>query len=143
MAAAKKLILEIVTPYEILFNEPVDMVIMPARDGELGVLPGHAMMMAAVTSGELRFKMDETWKYLSVSSGYAEIAPDKTIMIANAAEWADDIDVGRATYALERAEKRLSSAATKPMERVHARHALERAKARLKVAEHNQNRKGH
>ncbi len=141
MSATKKFLLEIVTPYEILFNESVDMVIMPARDGELGVLPGHAMMMAAITSGELRIKVEETWRYLAVSSGYAEIAPDKSIVIVNAAEWADEIDVTRANYALERAEKRVSSSATTPMERVHARHALERAKARLKVAEHNAERK--
>lgn len=137
-----KIQLEIVTPYAILVNEPVDMVVMPARDGELGVLPGHAMMMAAITSGELRFKVGEDWRYLAVTSGYAEIAPEMTIVIVNAAEWADEIDVYRAQNALERAEKRLTSPETTAMERVHARHAHERARARLKVAEHQTARRG-
>ncbi|MDD2533077.1 MAG: F0F1 ATP synthase subunit epsilon [Eubacteriales bacterium] len=144
MTAIKKINLEIVTPYAILFNEAVDMVIMPARDGELGILPGHAVMMAAITSGELRIKRGDDWRLLAVSSGYAEIAQDMAIVIVNAAEWGDEIDVPRAEYAQDRAEKRMTAANTPAMERVHARHALERAKARLKVAEHYANsQKGH
>ena len=132
---------EVVTPYELLFNEKVDMVVLSATDGEIGVLPGHTAMFAALKSGELRIKMGDQWRIAVTTNGYAEIAADMVIVVVNAAEWADSINVVRAQKSLERAEERFADPQTSAIEKTHARHAIERAKARLKVAEQHGGRK--
>jgi F-type H+-transporting ATPase subunit epsilon len=143
MAGEQRMVLEIVTPSAMMYNGPVDMVVIPARDGELGILPGHSVMMAAITSGELQFKVGDTWRSLAVSSGYAEVSADLVIMIANAAEWAEEIDVPRAQKALARAEARMADPQTRPLDKVHARHALQRAAARIKVAQQHAQKQNH
>ena len=133
--------LEVVTPYELFFDEKVEMVILTATDGEIGVLPGHTAMFAALKSGELRIKTDGQWRIAVTTNGYAEIAADMVIVVVNAAEWADEINVVRAQKSLERAEARFADPQISAIEKTHARHAIERAKARLKVAEQHGSKK--
>ncbi len=126
---------EIVTPYSLFYEGQVEMVVMTAKDGEVGIMPKHAPMIVAIVPGEIRILANGQWRALSSSNGYAEVSGDLTMIIVNAAEWAEDIDIPRATKALERAEQRLHSSATSAAERVHARHAVQRARARLHVAQ--------
>ena len=78
--------LEIVSPEKLLLAEPVEMVTLPAAEGELGVLPGHAPMIVLLRGGTVR-----TWaggkvvQSLYVSGGFAEITPTKVTVLANAA----------------------------------------------------------
>jgi F-type H+-transporting ATPase subunit epsilon len=130
-----KIRLEIVTPYELLFDGSVDMVIITASDGELGILPGHTAMFAALKDGEIRLRTGDDWQVLASSIGYAEIAPSEVIIVINAAEWADKIDVARARRSQERATSRLSDPQISDLERRRTRQALERANNRLRVAE--------
>jgi len=127
--------IEIVTPYEMFFEGQVEMVVMTSKDGELGVMPGHAPLMVALVPGEIRIKANGEWRALAATNGYAEVAGDITMIIVNAAEWADQIDAKRAKEAYERAVERLHNPATPVAERIHARHAVQRAHARLHVAE--------
>lgn len=135
MPEFERIRLEVVTPYELFFDDRVDMVVVTAIDGEIGILPGHTAMIAALFSGELRIKTGDQWRVAVTTNGYAQIAPEQVIVVVNAAEWADDINVVRAQESLERAEIRYASQETSAIEKTHARHAIERAKARLKVAE--------
>jgi F-type H+-transporting ATPase subunit epsilon len=132
--AEKTLHVEIVTPYEMFYEGPVDMVIVTSKDGEIGILPGHIPLIAALTSGEVRVKTGEQTKVALTTSGYAEIGPELVIIIVNAAEWPDQIDVQRAQMALERASAKLADPSLSALGKKHARHGAERAKARLKVA---------
>lgn len=135
--------IEIVTPYEMFFEGPVEMVVLTSKDGEIGVMPGHAPMMIALVPGEIRIKASGEWRALAATNGYAEVSGDITIIIVNAAEWADQIDLKRAKKALERADERLHNPSTSAAERVHARHGVQRARARLHVAEKYQANNAH
>jgi len=132
--AEKTLQVKIVTPYAMFFDGPAEMVVMTCKDGELGVMPGHAPLLGALTPGETRLKINGEWRLAATTNGYSEVGPALTILVVNAAEWADQIDVPRAKSALGRAEAHLKEADFPLQERIHARHGIARAKARLKVA---------
>jgi F-type H+-transporting ATPase subunit epsilon len=125
---------EIVTPYELFFDGPVEMVIVTGKDGEIGVMPGHTPLIVALVPGELRLKINQQWRVAAATNGYAEISPEQTTIVVNAAEWPEQIDVQRAERALERAENRVKDPNLSSLEKTHARHSASRAKARLKVA---------
>lgn len=127
--------LEVVTPYQIFFEGPAEMTILTSKDGEVGIMPGHTPLMIALTPGELRIKAEGEWRIASATNGYAEVSPELMIVVVNAAEWAGDIDVKRAKLSLMRAEKRFQDKDTTAAEKVHARHGIQRARARIHVAE--------
>ncbi|MDW7656833.1 MAG: ATP synthase F1 subunit epsilon [Bacillota bacterium] len=132
-AAAKTIYVEIVTPYGMFFEGPAEMVVITSKDGEIGIMPGHTPMIAALTPGEIRLKAQGQWRALAATNGYAEIGSTLIIIVVNAAEWPEQIDRQRAQSALERAEKRFHDPQTSSQEKNHARHGIERAKARLKI----------
>lgn len=132
-AAEKTIYTEIVTPYGMFFEGPAEMVVITSKDGEIGIMPGHTPLIAALTPGEIRLKTQGQWRALAATNGYAEIGPTLIIIVVNAAEWPEQIDRQRAQDALERAEKRFHDPQTSSQEKNHARHGMERAKARLKV----------
>ncbi len=126
--------LEIVTPEKKVLSEPVDIVVAPGEEGEFGVLPGHIPFLCKLKVGELRFRIGAAARHVAIMGGYAEVLPDQVTILATAAEEASEIDVVRAKAARERAERRLAEAKDK-MEFTRAQAALQRALARLKVAE--------
>lgn len=133
-----KLRAEIVTPYEVFFDDLVDMVVISSKEGEIGILPDHAPMMAALTPGEIRLKIGDKTRVAVGTNGYAEVGHNLVIIVVNAAEWAEEIDLPRAERALKRSEERFHDPATEPQERNHARHGMERARARIKAARKHQ-----
>lgn len=132
--AEKTLHVEIVTPYEMFFEGMVEMIIVTGKDGEIGILPGHSPLIAALVPGEVRIKVNGQWKVASLTNGYAEIGPTLSIIVVSAAEWPEQINLARAEKALARAEARLEDPATTAQERTRSRHGAERARARIKVA---------
>ncbi|MBP8989707.1 MAG: ATP synthase F1 subunit epsilon [Clostridia bacterium] len=124
---------EIVTPYGMFFEGPAEMVVVTSKDGQIGIMAGHTPLIAALTPGEIRMLIKGSWRILSATNGYAEIGPELMIIVVNAAEWPEQIDLGRAEAALARAEKRYHDPSSSSQEKIHARHAIERAKARIKV----------
>ena len=130
-----KLHIEVVTPYELFFEGEADQIILPATDGEIGILPGHAPVIIALTPGEIRVTAKEKVLLFSASDGYAKIELDNVVVVVGAAEWPEQIDLVRVNLALERAQKRISDPQTSPMEALHTRRGILRAKARIKVAE--------
>ena len=132
--AEHKIHVEIVTPYEVFFTDMVDMVIITSKEGEIGIQPGHTPMMAALVPGEIRLNIGEKTLIVSGTNGYAEVGRDMAVIVVNAAEWVEQIDLARAEKALIRAEQRYHDPATDPQERNYARHAVERAKVRIKIA---------
>ncbi len=140
-----KITLEIVTPEKAVFHEDVDEVILPGADGELGILPGHLPLMTTLRSGRLVAIDGGQQQFFAVHQGFAEILPDKVIVLTDAAEDAANIDADRARAAMERAEQALKEAEGKPQGEEATeldaaeiqRRALERARARLVVSEEN------
>lgn len=128
--------LDIVTAERAVYSDDVDMVIAPGVEGELGILPHHAPLMTTLRIGELRVKKGGEEIALAVSGGFLEVRPDRVVILTDAAERAEEIDVARAEEAKQRAQKRL---AEKPLpgveiDEARAEAALRRALARLKVA---------
>lgn len=129
---ANKIRLDIVTPDRMVYSEDVNMVIARATDGDLGVLPGHAPLIAGLTIWPLRVKTDEGEQQLAIGGGFIEVRPQKITILATSAELPDEIDVKRAEAAKERAESRLKGGQDIDVQRAEA--ALRRAMTRLRVA---------
>ncbi len=131
---AEKIVLEIVTPEKKVLSETVDIVVAPGELGEFGVLPGHVPFLCKLKVGELRYRVGAVARLVSIMGGYAEVANNQVTILATAAEEAAEIDVVRAKAARERAERRIAEARDK-LEFARAQAALQRAMARLKIAE--------
>ena len=130
----KKILLEVVTPERMLLSQDVDMVIAPGSEGEFGVLPGHCRFLSTLRIGELRYQIGDVWHYMSVLWGFAEVTPTKVTVMAEVAEKAEEIDVGRAQAAVEMAEQRLQAGGL-PSEVREAQITLEKARLRKKIAD--------
>lgn len=130
---ATKLKLEIVTPYGSIFSEEVDEVIASGSEGEFGVLPNHIPFLTTLKIGMLIYKKGPETGYFFVNWGYAEVGPNKVLILADSAEKAKDIDVQRAIEAKKRAEERLKQMEQFDQTRLTA--SLERAIMRIQVAE--------
>jgi len=103
--------LVVVTPERQLLRETVVEVEIPGKDGQLGILPGHAPLMTELGIGALSYKTTTSSQpvVIAVLQGFAEVLPDRVTVLAETAERAEEIDLARAEAAKARAEKRLSS----------------------------------
>jgi F-type H+-transporting ATPase subunit epsilon len=133
MALPACLHLEIVSADRSLVKEDVDEVQIPGAEGYLGVLPGHTPLLTTLHVGQLWYRQGQEKHYLSIAFGFAEIQPDRVTILAQIAERADEIDVGRAEAAKKRAEERMAKP-TLDMDFERARISLMKALIRLQVA---------
>jgi len=129
------LTVEIVTIERKLLEESgIDEVIPPGVEGQLAVLPKHAPFMTMLAPGELILKRGNDEMEFAVTGGFFEVLNDKVIVLADAAERAEEIDVQRAEEARERA--RLALERRESTEDLAAAQAsLQRALIRLRIAE--------
>jgi F-type H+-transporting ATPase subunit epsilon len=126
--------LEIVTAERQTFADEVNAIIAPGVEGQLGILPHHAPLMTMLQPGEIILKKDGEEIYLFVSGGFLEVRPDKVIILADACERCEEIDISRAEEAKLRAEERIRSKSPEA-DFSRAEAALRRSVSRLKVAE--------
>lgn len=124
--------LEIVTPDRKFYTGDVEMLIFKTPEGEMGVLKDHMPMVVAVAIGPIRILKDGEWLEAVLSEGFMEIMQDKTVILADTAEWPNEIDINRAKAAEERARERLQSQLSR-VEYMQSQAALQRALSRLKV----------
>ncbi len=134
--------LDIVTAERMVYSEDVDMVIAPGFEGQLGILPHHTPLMTTLLPGELRVKKGGEETSLAISGGFLEVRPDRVVVLADAAERAEEIDIERAEEARKRAQERLSQVRELGIDGARAEAALRRSLARLRVAETARRRKG-
>lgn len=130
----KILNLEVVTPTRMVVREEVEEVIAPGSEGYFGVLGGHLPFMSTLKIGELAYRKNGRWRYLAVSWGYAEVLPDTVVVLADAAERAEEIDVARAERARQRALELLGRREDETVDVARAEGALTRALTRIEVA---------
>jgi len=131
---SQKFLLEVVTPDHLLVSQEVEYVSAPGAEGDFGVLPGHCPFLTTLRIGELQYRIGEQVRYMSVLWGFAEVTPQKVIVLAEIAEKAEDIDVERAQAAVTKAETRLERGGL-PSELEEARVSLEKARLRQKIGE--------
>ena len=126
--------LEVVTPEKMVFSDDVDLVLAWGVEGQLGILTHHAPLMTMLQPGDLVFRKGNKEEYLTISGGFLEVRPDKVVVLADACERAEEIDVTRAEEAKRRAQEVLKTAAT-GVDAAAAEAALRRSLARLKAVE--------
>jgi F-type H+-transporting ATPase subunit epsilon len=126
--------LEIVTAEKMVFSDEVSALIAWGVEGQLGILPHHAPLMTMLQPGDLMIRKDKEEEYLAISGGFLEVRPDKVIILADACERVDEIDIARAEEAKKRAQETLKVAPL-TVDAAVAEAALRRSIARLKVAE--------
>ncbi len=133
--------LELVTAERMVYSDDVDMVIAWGLEGQLGILPHHAPLMTMLQPGELIIKKDNEETYMAVSGGFLEVRPDKVIILADACERAEEIDLARAEEAKRRAGE-IMEAPSPETDSAAAEAALRRSLVRLKVAEKIRRKRG-
>lgn len=126
----KKILLEIVTPEKVVLSKEVDSLVVPAAEGYLGVMPGHAPLVTQLNIGVARYKFDGEEEKMAICCGFMEVADNKATLLCDTAELAGEIDVDRALRAKERAEERIAKRGTE-VDVVRAEAALKRSLARL------------
>jgi F-type H+-transporting ATPase subunit epsilon len=127
--------LEVHTPYRPFFSGRVEAVILTLTDGEICVYAAHAPFTAPVKSCITRIKNDKgEWKSAFITDGILEVKEHKNVLMVDAAEWPEEIDVERARAAQQQAQEDLGIASLK-FEIDRAKAKLRRAEYRLKACE--------
>ena len=127
--------LEIVTPERLAYEDDVDSVQLPGSEGELGILPHHAPLLATLGAGELRIRKGGQEETFAVFGGFVQVRPDKVVVMAETADMASEIDLERAQEARREAERAIETGYHEPADLAVARAQLQQALLRIRVAE--------
>ncbi len=125
--------LEVATPERLIVQERVTTAQIPARDGYIGVLAGHAPLVAELQIGVLSYVTGGLTRYLAVHWGFVEVLPDHVRVLADLGERAEEIDVARARAAFERAQKQLEEPHV-DLDPAASLAEMQKAQARLEAA---------
>jgi F-type H+-transporting ATPase subunit epsilon len=126
-------LLKIFTSKKKYFEGKVDLLSVYTQAGQVGILTNHTPFVSILTIGPMHFIVEGKKHYYAVSKGVITVKKHETVMLVDAIEKAEEIDIARAKEAIARAEQRLA----KPSQNtdvLRARIALERAKNRIRVA---------
>lgn len=132
---ADTFLLEIVTPYRKLLSQEVNEATAPAFLGEIGILPGHTQFITMLRPGEVSYKVGSQVTNIAVGKGYAEVGPDKTILLVDNAEGVDEIDLDDAKATCAKCEESFKTLAPEDDGYVKTVYDYELAQARIKVKE--------
>src|SRR3990170_1217898 len=137
-----KLSLDIVTAERLVYSEPeVDEIIAPGAQGQFAVLPRHAAFMTMLVPGVLIIRKGDEEIDMAITGGFGEVRENRVVVLADAAERAEEIDEARATEARRRTEERLASREA-ALDETRVQGALLRSLARLKTVERRRRRRG-
>ena len=100
--------LEIVTPDAKVYSDDVEMVTLPAIEGEMGIYPQHVPLMTQIVAGEVIARKGGRDEFLAVGEGFVEITGDHVAILTDMAIAAENIDEAKAEEARRRAEARLA-----------------------------------
>ncbi len=103
--------LEIVSPHKLLVSQAVDMVVIPASEGDIGVLPEHSPMIVLLRGGEvILYENEQVISRYFVTGGFAEITEERCTVLADTAEPSAEVDRGMGERQLQEAMRDLSDA---------------------------------
>jgi len=126
--------LKVITPARVVVDSEADAVTLPGALGALGILPGHAHLMAALRIGELTYRTAGREHFLAIHKGFAEVAANEVMVLADIAELPEEIDVALARAEKAAAEEAMKSAVSEEFDTRRAR--LEGAVTRTTVGHH-------
>ncbi|QBE69918.1 ATP synthase epsilon chain [Synechococcus sp. WH 8101] len=130
------LTLRVLAPDQNVFDGRADEVILPSTTGQLGILPGHVSLLAALDVGVLRVRDTNGWQSIALMGGFAEVEADEVTVLVNSAELGSSINASEAEADLEQARAavtRMEGQSPSP-EKVKAQQTLDRARARVQAA---------
>jgi F-type H+-transporting ATPase subunit epsilon len=133
--------LEVITPERKVYEDDVDMVVAPASEGYVGILPHHIPLFTTLGPGEFKVKKGGVEEVLAVFGGFMDVRSDRVIVLTDAAEPAEEIDANRAQEARERAQQVLAAGPASAADEQRARAELQRALVRLRVSEGRRRRR--
>src|SRR2546421_4973201 len=107
-ALPTKLTLTVVTRERKIAEVDVDEVVLPATDGEIGVLPGHTPLLTTLRIGEMRYRNGGRVERMVLSWGFAEVLPDRVIVLAERGVLPAEIDFAAAERERSEAERELA-----------------------------------
>lgn len=125
--------LEVATPERLVFRAAATEAQIPAKNGYIGVLPGHAPLLSELGTGYASYVADGHKCYLAVHGGFVEVLPDKVRVLAEEVEKAEEIDVAKAEDDLRRAQEDMSSPHVE-VDPALALEAMQKALARVDAA---------
>jgi len=106
MAAPSKFNLRITTPDNVKYNEDAELVIMRCITGDMGIMAGHEATSAILDYGVLRIIKDEEERRMAVFGGIAQVGGNTLTILANDAQWPEDIDIAFVEAERERMARR-------------------------------------
>ncbi|MEO1644447.1 MAG: ATP synthase F1 subunit epsilon [Chloroflexota bacterium] len=131
---------ELVTQERKVFeDEEIDSISIPASEGEMGVLPGHAPVLTTMTFGELVIRKGDAEERYAIYGGVVDVRPDKVVVLADLADSSYDIDEEKARAARDRAREMMEDGVPEDQNR-RALLELRRAELQLKVSNKLQGR---
>ena len=130
MAENGRLHVEVVSPEKILYSGEGEMVVCRTAEGDIAFLPGHAPFLGALGVAKVRVILPDGEQVVAVHAGFVEVSNNRVVVLSDVAELPEQIDVGRAESAKQRAEAALASNENDP-EAIAAR---DRAELRLDIA---------
>ena len=122
--------LQIITPDGVFFDGETDNLVVRTTVGDKGILAHHEPYVAALPIGKFKVRLDGKFRYGAIASGVVKVGKDKTVILAQSCEWADEIDIERAERAKETAEHKLASPGS-DQELMVAEYKLKRALNRI------------
>ena len=127
----------LVSPERVLFETTANAVELPAKNGYMEVLYGHAPLLAELGAGDVRLHgaRDLGDQVYNVSWGFVEVLPDRVTILANDALKPEEIDVERAKQQLDRGQKEWNEAGDSEEKYAKALHRIEEAEAKLATAQ--------
>jgi F-type H+-transporting ATPase subunit epsilon len=124
----------IITPRRKVFDGNVELLSVVTTAGQLGILANHTPLLTIMKTGPMHIQSNKKMIYYAVSGGVLSVQKNQTILLVDAIEQAEDIDIARAKEALKRAEDRLKEKNQK-IDEARAKASLTRALNRIQVAE--------
>lgn len=138
---SQKITFQIITPEKIVYEDEIDQVTIPTKQGQITVLAHHIPLISIIEPGELIVKKNDEEVPIFISGGFVEVRKgNKTVILADSAERVQEIDETRAEQARERALALKKEKFTDDIKFSEAAVALERALARLKIIRKHKSR---
>lgn len=135
---APKIALEIVTiERKVWEQEELDLILLPGMNGDLGVKPRHAPVLTTLRPGVIMTRRGTEEEFFAVGGGFADVRGDKVVVLAEAAEHSDEIDIEQAEEARRRAQEVLAAPPDDGVSIAAMKQALMLSEARIKVVRRN------
>lgn len=125
--------LEVLVIDRAFYSDDVEELVVKTPGGEIGILKGHTPLVVTVSVGPLKIKKDGEWSCAFISEGFMEVTAEKAVVLADSAEWPDEIDTERAKAAEEKVRELLGGGPD-GREAENSRAALQRALWRQKIS---------